>query len=421
MNYLIKTLGCQVNVCDSDKLDSAFSACGACKVDSLLDADVFVLNTCSVRMQSEQKTFSYLGRVEELKQQNLDMKVVVMGCVAERLGYDIKKRFKSVDLVIGTKDVDDSISKIMDLCYLKVSLKKIIPNVSPRSQIVSHITIMKGCNNYCSYCIVPFVRGVEKSFDYNTVINECSLVVKNGAREIILLGQNVSSYKHRNVDFSLLLKSVALIKNLKRIRFTTNHPKDLNDDLINVIATNPKTCPHVHLPMQSASNKILQSMNRRYTYEYYLALIEKLRVAVPDIEITTDIIVGFPGETDEDFECTLSAVKAIRFSGLYVFKYSPRPNTRAFEMSDNVSTIEKKRRHAIILKESNKISAEIALKMVGSNCQVLVEKIWNNFMEARTRNGRKVFLKINKEYFGKIINVVIKEAKVNSLFGDVIG
>lgn len=409
-----------MNMCDSDRLDSILLAYGASKVDNFLDADIFILNTCSVRMQSEQKTFSYLGRIEEFKQQNSDIKIIVMGCMAERLGYDIKKRFKSIDLVIGTKDIDSGISKIIDLCCLKNSFKKINSNVKFRSKIVSHITIMKGCNNYCSYCIVPFVRGIEKSFDYNTIINKCSLVVKNGVKEIILLGQNVNSYKYKNVDFSILLKNVASIKNLERIRFLTNHPKDLNDNLIDVIAKNSKICSHIHLPMQSASNKILQLMNRKYTYEHYSYLIKKLRFAVPDISITTDIIVGFPGETDKDFEYTLNAVKTIRFGGLYVFKYSPRPNTKAFEMSDNVSMVEKKRRHAIVLEESNKISSEIVSKMVGSKHKVLVEKVGNGFMEARTKSGRKVFIKINKEYYGKILDVVIKEAKVNSLFGDVI-
>jgi len=420
LNYLIKTLGCQVNMCDSDKLDSAFLAYGASKVNNFLDADVLILNTCSVRMQSEQKAFSYLGKMEEFKQQNSDVKIIVMGCMTERLGNDIKKRFKSVDLVVGTKDIDNSISKIIDLCCFRNSFKKINSNIQFRSKVISYITIMKGCNNYCSYCIVPFVRGTEKSFDYNTIINKCSSAVKNGVREVVLLGQNVNSYKYKNVDFTILLKSVASIENLERIRFLTNHPKDLSDDLINVITTNRKMCSHIHLPMQSASNKILRLMNRKYTYEYYLGLIEKLRLAIPDITITTDIIVGFPGENDRDFEDTLNAIKTIKFGGLYVFKYSPRPNTMAFEMSDDVSIIEKKKRHAIILEESNKISAEIALKMVGTRHQVLVEKVKDGFMEAKTKSGRKVFLKIDKKHYGKIVNIIIKEAKINSLFGDVI-
>ncbi|MDR1511527.1 MAG: tRNA (N6-isopentenyl adenosine(37)-C2)-methylthiotransferase MiaB [Endomicrobium sp.] len=420
MNYLIKTLGCQVNMCDSDRLNSVFLDYGASKVDNFWDADVFILNTCSVRMQSEQKAFSYLGRIEEFKRQNSNMKIVVMGCMAERLGYSIKKRFKSVDLVIGTKDIDSSVSKIIDLCYLKKPFKKMNFNVNFRSEIVKHITIMKGCNNYCSYCVVPFVRGIEKSFNSSTIIKKCSLVVKNGVREIIFFGQNVNSYKYGNVDFSLLLRNVASIKDLERIRFMTNHPKDLSDNLINVISESSKICSHIHLPMQSASNKILQAMDRKYTYEYYLNLIEKLRFAVPNISITTDIIVGFPGETDKDFEYTLNAVKNIRFSGLYVFKYSPRPNTKAFKMIDNVSKTEKKKRHTIILKESNKISAEIVLKMLGNKYQVLIEKIDGGFMEAKTKSGHKIFLKINKKYYGKILNVVIKEVKGNSLFGDVI-
>jgi len=411
-----------MNICDSNKLDSIFLAYGASRVDSFLEANVFILNTCSVRAQSEQKAFSYLGVVEEFKRQNpeIDIKVAVMGCMAERLGYKIRKRFKTVDLVIGTKDIDTAVSKILNLCYEKGSLEKTNFDTKSESKIARYVTIMKGCNNYCSYCIVPFVKGGEKSFNYNAIMDECYLMVKDGAREIILLGQNVNSYKYGDVNFASLLRNIASIENLKRIRFMTNHPKDLSDELINVMATNPKVCSNIHLPMQSASNKILQLMNRKYTYEYYLSLIEKLRTAMPGINITTDIIVGFPGETDKDFEYTLTAVKTIRFGGLYVFKYSPRPNTKALEMIDNIPEVEKKRRHAVIFKESNKISAEIVSKMVGSTQQILVEKVDNYFMRARTKNGYKVFLRINKEYYGRILNVNIKEAKINSLFGEVV-
>jgi len=409
-----------MNTCDSNVLDSIFLSYGASKVDSFLDADVFILNTCSVRSHSEQKAFSYLGVVEEFKQQNPDVKIIVMGCMAERLGYEIKKRFKTIDLVIGTKDIDNAVSEILNLCYRKDSFKKPNSVIKSESEIVKHINIMKGCNNYCSYCIVPFVRGGERSFNYNKIIDECALMVKNGAKELILLGQNVNSYKYENVNFVSLLRNIASIENLERIRFVTNHPKDLNDELINIMATNPKVCSNIHLPMQSASNKILQLMNRKYSYEYYLSLIEKLRMAVRDVSVTTDIIVGFPGETDKDFECTLNAVKAIKFSRLYVFKYSPRPNTKAAGMIDNVSRADKKKRHAVILKESNKISAEIVSKMIGSTQQVLTEKIENGFMRARTRNGCEVFLRVNKKYYGKILSVNIREAKVNSLFGDVI-
>jgi tRNA-2-methylthio-N6-dimethylallyladenosine synthase len=247
------------------------------------------------------------------------------------------------------------------------------------------------------------------------------LLVENGAKEIMLLGQNVNSYKYGNMNFTALVRDIAKIGGLERIRFMTNHPKDLNDELINIVATEPKVCSHIHLPMQSASNKILKAMNRKYTYEHYVSLIEKLRTVISDISVTTDIIVGFPGETKEDFEETLKAVKEIRFDGLYVFRYSSRPNTKAANMIDDVPLEEKKRRHSVVLKESNKISVEIVASMVGSVQQALAEKIENGIIEARTRGGRKVFVKgSSKEDLGKQLNVTIKEAKINSLFGDII-
>ncbi|MDR0401949.1 MAG: MiaB/RimO family radical SAM methylthiotransferase, partial [Endomicrobium sp.] len=273
---------------------------------------------------------------------------------------------------------------------------------------------------YCSYCVVPFVRGVEKNLDYDTIVNKCFSAVKNGIKEITFIGQNVNSYKCNGINFSLLLKNISLIKNLERIRFITNHPKDFSDELINTIATNSKICSHIHLPMQSASNKILQLMNRKYTYEYYLNLIKKLRFSIPDVNITTDIIVGFPGETREDFNCTLNAVKNLKFGWLYVFKYSRRQNTYAFDMNDNISVKEKEIRHFIILNEASKISSKITLNMVGNKYQVLVEKINGNFMESKTRNGYKVFLKINEKHYGKIVNVIVKNANTHSLFGNVI-
>lgn len=419
MNYLIDTIGCQMNVCESDKLCLVLSAYGMSKVNSMANADIVILNTCSVRAQAEQKAFSYLGRAEEFKQRNPNVKIVVVGCMAERLDAKIKKRFKSVDLVIGAQDIDSAILKIINLFDINSSSKQKKSN--EQSGIARYVTIMRGCNNYCSYCVVPFVRGKETSFSAAEILSECSLLAQNGAREIMLLGQNVNSYRYENVDFTLLIKKIAAIKNLKRIRFMTNHPKDLNDDLINIMATEPKACSHIHLPMQSASNKILKAMNRKYTFEHYLELIKKLRFAVPNVNVTTDIIVGFPGETENDFQDTLKAVQEIRFGGLYVFRYSPRPNTTAAVMIDDVPLEEKKRRHAVILDESNKISIEIVSKMVGSTQQVLIEKIENGIIEARTRGGRKVFVKNGTEKdLGKQLNVAIKEAKINSLFGSIV-
>jgi tRNA-2-methylthio-N6-dimethylallyladenosine synthase len=266
---------------------------------------------------------------------------------------------------------------------------------------------------------VPFVRGKETSFNSSDIMKDCCLAISNGAKEIVLLGQNVNSYRYGDTKFTDLVENIAKIDGLERIRFMTNHPKDLSDELVDMMAAEHKVCSHIHLPMQSASNDILLAMNRKYTYEHYLSLIKKLKAAVTDVSITTDIIVGFPGETQKDFEQTLEAIKEIRFDGLYVFRYSPRPNTRAASMYDDVSLEDKKRRHSIILKESNKISVGIVASMVGTRQQVLAEKMDGDVIEARTRNGRKVFVKCaSKKDLGKQLNVIIKEAKINSLFGE---
>jgi tRNA-2-methylthio-N6-dimethylallyladenosine synthase len=409
-----------MNICESDKLGHALSCYGILKANVLQKADIVILNTCSVRDQAEQKAFSFLGRAEEFKREKPNIKIVVVGCMAERIEHKIKHRFKSVNLIIGAKDIDNAAFKIADLC--DISNYSIAERESDKAfDIIKYITVMRGCDNYCSYCVVPFVRGQETSFKSSDIIEDCRLAVNNGAKEIMLLGQNVNSYKYGDIKFTDLVKNIAKIDGLERIRFMTNHPKDLSNELIDMMAREPKVCSHIHLPMQSASNNILLAMNRKYTYQQYLMLIKKLRVAVPDISVTTDIIVGFPGETEEDFEQTLKAVKEIRFGGLYVFRYSSRPNTRAASMDDDVPLEDKKKRHSIILKESNKISIEIVASMVGTTQQVLAEKIEGDVIETRTRSGRKVFVKCaSKKDLGKQLNVSIKEAKINSLFGEII-
>jgi tRNA-2-methylthio-N6-dimethylallyladenosine synthase len=369
-----------------------------------------------VRAQADQKAFSFLGRAQELKQKKTSIKIAVIGCMAQRIGEKIKKRFSCVDLIIGAKENEGAALKILNLCSMKTPLKKETQNI--KSDIVRYVTIMRGCDNYCSYCVVPFVRGREFSVNCDEIINECSLIANNGAKEIILLGQNVNSYKHKDIIFSDLIKKIANIDDIKRIRFMTNHPKDLNDNLIEAMSEEPKICGHIHLPMQSASDKILEKMNRKYTYGHYLTLIKKLREAIPNISITTDIIVGFPSESKEDFEKTLNAIRTIKFDGLYVFKYSPRPDTKAAQMTDDISLEEKKRRHSIILTESNDISADIVSKMVGTNQEVLAEKEENGVLTARTRGGRKVFIRGGAENVGRQFDVIIKEAKINSLFGN---
>jgi tRNA-2-methylthio-N6-dimethylallyladenosine synthase len=320
-----------------------------------------------------------------------------------------------VDLIIGTKDSDNAAQKIMSLFREPIERASAFKTVG---SITRFITIMRGCDNYCSYCIVPFVRGRQTSIDAKIIFDNCLEMVKDGAKEITLLGQNVNSYLYEGLNFSALLKKISEIQDLKRIRFMTNHPKDLSDELIDTIASLPKVCKHIHLPMQSASNAVLEAMNRKYTYGHFLELVEKLRTKIPDISITTDIIVGFPSETQKEFEETLKAVEDIRFDGLYAFRYSPRPQTKASQMQDNVSLEEKKLRHSIILSRSNEISAEIVSKMIGLKQEVLAESFNDGVLHTRTQGGRKVFVNGDIENVGEILPVIIKKAKINALFGE---
>ncbi|AKL97853.1 tRNA (N6-isopentenyl adenosine(37)-C2)-methylthiotransferase MiaB [Endomicrobium proavitum] len=352
MKFFIETIGCQMNICDSDALSETLKSAGAIKVSALTDADIAIINTCSVRAQAEQKAYSWLGRAEEFKKENPHVKIAVIGCMAERIAPKIKRRFKSVNLIIGSKKIDNAAAKILQLETAKSQLP-VNPGIEAVNfttpDTVSYLTIMRGCDNYCSYCVVPFVRGREVSFDSEKIINDCKKLAANGAQEIMLLGQNVNSYKYNDVTFAKLLREIVKIKELKRLTFMTSHPKDLSDELIDAMANEPKIRKYIHLPMQSGSDKILNLMNRKYSYAHYKNLIKKLRDKVANINITSDIIVGFPGETEEDFLETLQAVEDIKFNALYIFKYSPRPNTKAAQMKDDVSLQEKKRRHNVIL------------------------------------------------------------------------
>ena len=346
----METIGCQMNVCDSDAISETLISRGWVKVGSLQDADVAVLNTCSVRAQAEQKAFSWLGRASEFKEKNPGLKIAVVGCMAERIAAKIKKRFKKVDLIVGAKEINSAAEKISALAGSKAHSAKI--SSSAPSSDISYVTIMRGCDNFCSYCVVPFVRGHEISLDCKDIVESCRKASGNGAKEIMLLGQNVNSYKYGDMTFAGLLKEIAKIESVEAITFMTSHPKDLSDELIDEMAAEPKIKKYIHLPLQSGSDKILEAMNRKYSYGHYKSLIEKLRSKIPDINITTDIIVGFPGETEEDFNETLRAVKDIKFNAMYVFKYSTRPNTKAAEIKDDVTLHEKKRRHSLILEEA---------------------------------------------------------------------
>jgi len=415
MKFFIETIGCQMNVNDSEKIAVFLLEHGCVFTDKVEEADIVILNTCSVRFSAEHKAYSFLGRLKEHKEKKQDMIVAVVGCMAQYAYKEIKQRFGFVNFVLGAKRIDEFskyISKYIDI-------KKTNPiEINKDKQFFKFVTIMRGCQNYCSYCIVPYVRGPEISLDYQDIVNEVDVLVKTGVKEVTLLGQNVNSYSNRGVNFTQLLQKISSQTEIENIRFMTNHPKDLSQDLIDEIAANSKICKHIHLPMQSASDNILEKMNRKYTYNQYEGLVDKIRSKIPDINITTDIIVGFPGETDADFEKTLNAVRKIRFGGIFGFKYSPRPKTVAYQLEDDISTEIKKQRLAVLLEESNLISKEINESYIGKIVDVLVENYNNKVCDGRNSQNIKIFFESEKSLIGKKVKVTVVKPLANSMFAE---
>lgn len=418
MNFFIETIGCQMNVNDSEKIALFLLEHGCYAVDNIEQADIVILNTCSVRFSAEHKAYSFLGRIKEHKQQKPDMTVAVVGCMAQYAYKEIKQRFDFVNFVLGAKHIDE-FSKYISK-YIDVNKFSDITIQNKDNQFFKFITIMRGCQNFCSYCIVPYVRGPEISLNFEDIINDINNFVKNGVKEVTLLGQNVNSYKNKDVNFTKLLQKISSQTDIENIRFMTNHPKDLSDDLIEEISVNPKICKHIHLPLQSGSDDILKNMNRKYTYEHYKNLVDKIKNKIPDINITTDIIVGFPGETDTDFDKTLQAIKQIKFGGIFGFKYSPRPKTLAYKLQDDVSQEIKKQRLAILLEESNKISKQLNENYIGKTVDVSVENFNNETADGRNSQNIKIFFKSSKNIIGKKVKVKITKALANSMAGELV-
>ena len=412
IKFDIETIGCQMNVNDSDKMAEILSEKGCSRTDDMLQADIVIVNTCSVRFSAEHKAYSLLGRLKEQKDVNPGLIIGVTGCMAQYAAKEIKSRCKYVDLVLGARDIDlfsETVSK-----YIPIDSGK--EYKQENSEVFKYITIMRGCSNFCSYCIVPYVRGPEVSIDYNEILKEVHKACDDGIKEIILLGQNVNSYNYNGVNFTQLLQKISEIDKVKRIRFMTNHPKDLSDELIDEIATNKKICKHIHLPLQSGSNDILKAMNRKYTYEQYKTLYEKIKNKIPDINITSDIIIGFPGETDKDFQDTFNASRQLQFGGLFIFKYSPRPKTLAAKLKNTVSLETIKERHSLLLEDSNIISKKINEKYIDKTIEVLVERV-NNIAEARNSQNIKVFFDTKENLKGRTVNVKITKVLPNSMSG----
>ena len=387
--FCVVTFGCQMNARDSEKLEGILEQAGYHKTEEEEQADFVIYNTCTVRENANLRVYGRLGYLHSLRKKNPELKIALCGCMMqeEEVVAKIKKSYRFVNLIFGTHNL----YKFAELLYGMLCADRMIVDtwkdtkeiveelpVDRKYSFKSGVNIMFGCNNFCSYCIVPYVRGREKSRQPEDIIKEIRHLVADGVVEVMLLGQNVNSYGKNletPVSFAALLEQVAQIDGLKRIRFMTSHPKDLSDELIDVMARYPKICRHIHLPLQSGSSRVLKVMNRRYTKEQYLALTEKIRQAIPDISLTTDIIVGFPGETEEDFKETLDVVRRVRYDSAFTFIYSKRTGTPAATMENQVDESVVKERFDRLLTLVQDISREECSRFEGRTMDVLVEGV----------------------------------------------
>ncbi len=384
----INTMGCQMNVYDSWQIRNRLAPGGYIPADSPDEADVIIVNTCSIRGKAEQKAFSFLGRMAPLKQRNPELIVAMGGCVAQQEGRRVLKRMPFVDLVFGThaigrlpriiERIAQTRCKVVDIEISEtISSDDFALGPYPQSETSAFLTIMRGCDNYCTYCIVPYVRGRESSRPADDIICEIRHLVSKGVREVTLLGQNVNSYGQKEGfgGFAQLLAEIDGIKGLERIRFTTSHPKDFSQELIRSFKQLDKLCHHIHLPVQSGSDRILKRMNRRYTRQLYMEKVNQLRQICPDIAITSDIIVGFPGETEEDFNATLTLIEQIGFDGIFAFAYSDRPNAPAVRFDGKVDEPSRKERLQKVLACQANITLSKNQALIGTVQEVMVDGI----------------------------------------------
>ncbi|HOW57790.1 MAG TPA: tRNA (N6-isopentenyl adenosine(37)-C2)-methylthiotransferase MiaB [Smithellaceae bacterium] len=429
----IQTFGCQMNVHDSEQIAALLKNRGYQITDNAKLADLILLNTCSIREKAAQKAYSELGRLGKLKEQNPSLIIGVGGCLAQHLGHKLHKRMRQLDLVFGTHNIHKLPDMVTDIERRRIKLTEIAFHKTVSSigvfaeptvgSISAFVTIMQGCNNFCAYCVVPYLRGPETSRLAEDITEEIRRLAERGIKEVTLLGQNVNSYGRTlagNWNFTRLLKKIAEIPGILRIRFTTSHPRDLSDELIMCFAEEDKLCKHIHLPVQSGSDKILALMNRGYQVNEYMKKIDALRDVCPSISITSDIIVGFPGETANDYQETIDMMEKIRFDSTFSFKYSERKGTAAYKLTEKVDEYEKSVRLKLLQELQNRHTQEIHNSLEGSVQQVLVEGRSRN--SANDLTGRASSWKIvnfagEPDLIGTIADVKITKAYLHSLRG----
>ncbi len=435
----IKTFGCQMNEYDSNRmLDALHKSHDVSAVDNAEEADIVLLNTCSVREKAQEKVFHQLGRWREIKKKNPDLVIGVGGCVASQEGDGIRERAPYVDMVFGPQTlhrlpemyqgVVASKKPAIDVSFPEMEKFDSLP--SPRTEgVTAFVSIMEGCSKYCSFCVVPYTRGEEFSRTFDDVIAEVYELAQQGVREVTLLGQNVNAYQGKmhdgsEADFALLLRYVAEIEGIGRIRYTTSHPLEFTDNLIKVYSDVPKLVDHLHLPVQSGSDSILKAMKRRYTAEDYLQIINKIKQVRPNISLSSDFIIGFPGETDEDFEQTMQLIDDVVYDLSFSFIYSARPGTPASDLPDDVPVAVKKQRLARLQAVITANALAISEAMVGSTQTILVDRPSRKDpkqLSGRTENNRVVNFDGPENLLGQFVDVLITEALPNSLRGRLLG
>lgn len=438
MKYTNVSYGCQMNVHESEKIAGILEELGYTPAGSIEESDIIVFNTCCIRDTAEKRAFGNIGAVKPIKKKNKDLIVAVVGCMPEQKGYDkiFKEKYPYVDIVLGTGNLNLLKEKIIEKreqgkkTYLTQSCNDPIDETVPQSRTSypnAWVNIMYGCNNFCTYCIVPYVRGRERSREPEEILKEVRSLVEGGYKEITLLGQNVNSYGNDfsdrpEVNFANLLKAVSEIPGKFRIRFMTSHPKDLTEEVVDVIASSDKIMNNIHLPVQAGSDAVLKKMNRKYDRAHYLALIDMIKAKLPGVGITTDIMVGFPTETEQDFSDTLDLVRKVRYSNAFTFIYSVRKGTVAATMPQ-IDYQTKRRRITELIALQNEITKELSEEYIGNVYEVLIEDVnkkYKNAVCGRTESGRLVSCVGDPSLIGTFQNILITEARSASLFGKIV-
>ncbi|MCH9029073.1 MAG: tRNA (N6-isopentenyl adenosine(37)-C2)-methylthiotransferase MiaB [Bacteroidetes bacterium] len=426
----IETYGCQMNVADTEIVLGILGDKGYDLTKSANDADVVLINTCSIREKAEQRIYGRLGYFKNMKNDKPELIVGILGCMAERLRKDLMEKKSIVDLVVGP-DEYRRLPELIDVAYngdkgigVKLSRTETYDDIIPHREdgLQAWLSVMRGCDKFCTFCVVPFTRGRERSRAIYSVVDEIKQLSQRGFKEVTLLGQNVNSYLDNDKDFADLLSACAEVDRSFRIRFTTSHPQDLSDKLLYTIAGNQNICNYIHLPVQSGSDRILKLMNRTYTIDHYLELIEKARRIIPGVSFSTDIISGFPTETYEDHVKTLEILREVKYDGAYMFKYSPREGTKAYRMKDDITEETKSKRLHEIIDLQQQISFQINQALIGMDEIVLVEgssRKSDKFFAGRTDTNKVVIFPVNDDIkVGSYVTLKINKATHATLFGD---